>query len=431
MKKTIKIGLIGWGTVGGGLLKVLKNNGSLIEKRLGGRLEIKAIADRDITTPRSVAVDKKILTTNVEALLHDPEIDVIVELIGGKEPARTYILEAIKEGKHIVTANKALLAEYGEEIFEAACRNKVGVYFEASVGGGMPIVKLLREGLAANRIRTILGIINGTANYILSRMTSEGKDFQDVLLEAKRLGYAESDPAMDIEGTDSAHKLVILVSLAFGVKVNLNDIYVEGVKEITSADICYAKGINYSIKLLAIAKDIQGRIEVRVHPTLLPQDHPLASVNGVFNACFLTGDAVGNILVSGRGAGEMAAGSAVAADLIDLARRFLIGSPHQVPVFSCCPGDKKIKPMEETVCRYYLRFSVLDRPGVLASISSVLGEKDISITSVIQKERREGNIVPIVIMTHEAKEKNIREALQKIDQLPAIKSRTMLIRVEG
>ncbi|MCD5401302.1 homoserine dehydrogenase, partial [candidate division NPL-UPA2 bacterium] len=249
MKKTVKIGLVGWGTVGGGLLKVLKTNGPLIEERLGGRLEIKAIADKDITTPRSLEVDGKILTTDVESLLHDSEIDIIVELIGGKEPARTYILKAIEEGKHIVTANKALLAECGEEIFEAAGKNKVSVYFEGSVGGGMPLIKILKEGLVANRIQAILGIINGTANYILSRMTSEGKDFQEVVSEAKRLGYTESDPAMDIEGTDSAHKLTILASLAFGTIVKLGDIYVEGIKKITSADIRYAKEVGYSVKL--------------------------------------------------------------------------------------------------------------------------------------------------------------------------------------
>lgn len=431
MKKTVKIGLLGWGTVGGGLLQVLKNNSSLIEGRLGGRLEIKAIADKDITTPRSLEVDRKILTTCVESLLCDPEIDIIVELIGGKEPARTYILKAIKEGKHIVTANKALLAECGEEIFEAAGQSKVGIYFEGSVGGGMPIIKLLKEGLVANRIQAILGIINGTTNYILSRMTSEGKDFQGALSEAKRLGYAEADPVMDLEGTDSAHKLAILSSLAFGTTVRLADIYVEGIKELTSADIRYAKEVGYSIKLLAIAKENQGKIEVRVHPTLLPRDHLLASVNGVFNACFLTGDAVGNILIYGQGAGEMSTGSAVVADLVDLARHLLWGTPHRVPRPIHRSGVKKIKPMEETICRYYMRFSVLDRPGVLAGISSVLGEKNISIASVIQKERREGDIVPIVIMTHEAKEKNIQAALKEIDQLTVVKAKTRLIRVEN
>lgn len=431
MKKTVNVGLVGWGTVGGGLLKVLKTNGLLIEERLGGRLEIKTIVDKDISTPRSLKVDDKLLTTDVESLLHDPEIDIIVELIGGKEPARTYILQAIKEGKHIVTANKALLAECGEEIFAAARENKVSVCFEGSAGGGIPLIKILKEGLAANRIQSILGIINGTANYILSRMTSEGKDFQEVLSEAKRLGYAESDPAMDIEGTDSAHKLAILASLSFSAIVKLGDIYVEGIKEITPADIRYAKEVGCSIKLLAIAKESQGEIEVRVHPTLLPQDHLLASVNGVFNACFLTGDAVGDILAYGQGAGEMPTGSAVAADLVDLARHLLSGASHQTPVFACQPRVKKIKSMEETVCRYYMRFSTLDQPGVLAGISNVLGEKDISIASVIQKERREEDIVPIVMMTHEAKEKNIQLALQKINQLAMIKAKTMLIRVES
>ncbi len=431
MKKTVKIGLIGWGTVGGGLLRVLKTNAPLIEERLGGKLEIKAIADKDITTPRSVDVDKNVLTTEVATLFNDPEIDIIVELIGGKEPARTYILEAIKKGKHIVTANKALLAECGEEIFEAAGRNEVDVYFEGSVGGGMPIVKMLKEGLVANRIQAILAIINGTANYILSRMTSEGKDFQEVLSEAKRLGYAESDPAMDVEGIDSAHKLTILSSLSFGTRVKLSDVYVEGIKEITSADIHYAEEVGYVIKLLAIAKENQGEVEVRVHPTLLPHDHLLASVNGVFNACFLTGDAVGDILVYGRGAGEMATGSAVVADLVDLARNLLSESPRRVPMFTYRPGVKKVKPMEETVCRYYMRFSVLDRPRVLAGISNVLGKRDISIVSVIQKERREGDIVPIVIMTHEAKEKNIQLALREIDRLAVVKAKTMLIRVES
>ncbi len=429
--KTINIGLIGFGTVGVGLVKVLKSNASLIKERLKGELRIKAIADKDIVSPRSVEVDKRILTTDVKALLNDPEIDIIVELIGGNEPAKTYILEAIKGGKHVVTANKALLAEQGEEIFEAASRREVDVYFEGSVGGGMPIIKILKEGLVANRIKCILGVINGTANYILSRMSEEGSSFQEALSEAKRLGYAEADPAMDIEGIDSAHKLAILASIGFGTRVRLSDLYIEGIAGISARDIQYASEFGYSIKLLAVAKEIgDEEIEVRVHPTLLPQGHLLSSVSGIFNACYLRGDCIGEVLVYGQGAGQMPTASAVAADLVDLARNLLSGSPGRVPAISYS-SRKRIRPMEESQSKYYFRFSVVDQPGVLAEISGLLGQNDISIASVIQKERKEGDIVPIVMMTHEAKERAVRLALEKIDKLPAVKAKTMLIRVES
>ncbi len=430
--RTINIGLIGFGTVGVGLVKVLKSNASLIKERLKGELQIKAIADKDIVSPRSVEVDKRILTTDVEALLDDSEIDIIVELIGGDEPAKTYILEAIKKGKHVVTANKALLAEQGEEIFEAARRGGVDVYFEGSVGGGMPIIKILKEGLVANRIQCILGIINGTANYVLSRMSQEGSSFQEALSEAKRLGYAEADPAMDIEGIDSAHKLTILAPIGFGTRVRLSDLYVEGIAEITDRDIQYAREFGYSIKLLAIAKEVgDEEIEVRVHPTLLPQDHLLSSVSGIFNACYLRGDCIGEVLIYGQGAGQMPTASAVAADVVDLARNLLSRSPGRVPAISYWPSVKRIRPMEESQSKYYFRFSVVDQPRVLAEISGILGQNDISIASVIQKERRELDIVPIVMMTHEAKEMAVRLALKKIDELPVVKAKTMLIRVES
>ncbi|MCD5390399.1 homoserine dehydrogenase [candidate division NPL-UPA2 bacterium] len=431
MKRTINVGLVGFGTVGVGLVKVLKSNASVIKERLRGELQIKAIADKDIVSPRSVEVDRKILTTDVKALLNDPEIDIIVELIGGDEPAKTYILEAIKGGKHVVTANKALLAEHGEEIFEVARRGGVDVYFEGSVGGGMPIIKILKEGLVANRLHSILGIINGTANYILSRMSREGSSLQEALSEAKRLRYAEADPAMDTEGIDSAHKLAILASIGFGTKVRISDLYVEGIAGITARDIQYASQFGYSIKLLAIAKEVgDEEIEVRVHPTLLPQDHLLSSVSGIFNACYLRGDCIGEMLVYGQGAGQMPTASAVAADVVDLARNLLSGSPGRVPVIRYS-SSKRIRPMEESQSRYYFRFSVVDQPGVLAEISGILGQNDISIASVIQKERKEGDIVPIVMMTHEAKEKAIRLALKKVDNLPAVKAKTMLIRVES
>jgi homoserine dehydrogenase len=429
--KEIKIGLIGFGTVGAGVVKILGANAPLIAQRLGGKIRLHKIADIDLKRDRGVKVSKEILTTDAEAVLADPDIAICVELVGGIEPARTFILKAMKQGKHVVTANKALLAQHGGELFAAAQVNGVRIGFEASVGGGIPIIRSLREGLVANRIISIFGILNGTSNYILTRMTQEGKGFSEILKDAQRLGYAEADPILDVEGIDAAHKLAILAMLAFGVRVDLNNIFVEGIAHITPLDIQYSSEFGYRIKLLAIGKGDDGRVELRVHPTMLPAHHLLSTVEGVYNAIYLSGDAVGPTMFYGQGAGSLPTGSAVVSDLVDLSGDIIHGvkgGDSLAPFWSSEGG--MIKAMAEVVTPYYLRFTAVDRPGVLSRIAGVLGDHEISIASVIQKGRRVKGAVPIVMMTHEAVEKNIQQALQAIDGLDIIQAKTTLIRVE-
>jgi len=429
----IYIGLIGFGTVGTGVVKILQEKAKLLEERLGFSLILKRIADLDITRDRGIKVSPAILTTNVAEVIEDPEISIIVELIGGLEPARTFILQAMAKGKHIVTANKALLAVHGLEIFKAAEEYGVDLGFEGSVGGGIPIIRALKEGLVANKIQVIFGILNGTSNYILSEMTARNQKFEEVLKKAQELGYAEADPTLDIQGIDTAHKLSILIALAYGVQVKLEDIYTEGITSIAPMDVEYAKELGYHIKLLAIAKSDGGPIEARVHPTLLPADHLLSTVSGPFNAIFVKGDAVGSTLFYGPGAGMMPTASAVVSDLVDLSRNLRLGVNRRVPLLSyqrpyLKEGD--IKSIENVSCPYYLRFTVVDRPGVLSRISGILGDLDISIASVIQKGRRAEKAVPIYIVTHEAREKNMQKALQVIDRLPIIVDKTVYMRIE-
>ncbi len=424
--KKINIGLIGFGTVGSSVVKILKERKELIKRKLGAELVIKRIVDKDISTPRKVKVPAKILTKRINDVLNDPEIDIVIELIGDSPVAEKIIMGAIKRGKPIVTANKALLAKKGRRIFKEAERKGVEIYFEASVGGGIPIIKALREGLAANRISSLFGIINGTANYILSGMSHYGSSFKEALRDARAKGYAERDPSLDVEGIDSAHKLTILSTLAFEGFVDLKDIYREGITKITSQDIQYAKEFGYVVKLLAIAKESNGSLEARVHPTMIPQEHLLAAVDGAYNAIYVRGDLIGRSMFYGRGAGGFPAASAVVADIMDLVKsggRFLSSN------FS--KGPLKIKNMGEVETRYYIHFTTVDRPGVLASISGILAKHRISIASVIQKERREKGKVPIVMMTHEAKESSIQKALREIDRLKVVKAKSMLIRVEG
>jgi homoserine dehydrogenase len=369
----------------------------------------------------------------VGAIMEDPEIAIVVELIGGLEPARSFLLQAIAKGKHIVTANKALLAVHGAEIFKAAEEAGVDIGFEGSVGGGIPIIRALKEGLVANHIRVIFGILNGTSNYILSEMTHQGLKFQEVLQRAQELGYAEADPTLDVEGIDAAHKLSILISLAYGVRVGMQDIYTEGISSLTPLDIEHARELGYHIKLLAIAKSDGGPIQARVHPTLLPAEHLLSTVSGPFNAIFVKGDAVGSTLFYGAGAGMMPTGSAVVSDLIDLCRNIRLGVSRRVPLLSYQREhlqDVEIKPIHDISSTYYLRFTVVDRPGVLSRISGILGNLDISIASVIQKGRRAEKAVPIYVLTHEAREKNMQKALQEIDRLPTTVDKTVLIRIE-
>jgi len=431
--KGINVGLIGWGTVGSGVIKILQENGPLIEKRLGSKIVLKRVADIDLESERAVKVNRKVLTNRAEELIGDPEIDVVLELIGGVEPARSYILEAFKRGKHVVTANKALLATHLDELCRVAQRYNVDLNFEASVGGGIPIIRALKEGFVAERIEAIFGILNGTSNYILSTMSNEGGEFTAVLHQAQAKGYAEMDPTLDIEGIDAAHKLAILIKLAFGAKVSFEDIFIEGISDITPLDIEFGREFGYTIKLLAIAKAEGETIEARVHSTMLPSDHFLSTVDGVFNAIFLKGNAVGETLFLGRGAGMMATGSAVMSDLIELSRNILKGTGRRVPTLSFqekCIKEMKVKDIEDIARPYYMRFSAMDRPGVLSKISGVLGENEISIASVIQKGRGVSGAVPVVMMTHEARERNVRRALREIDKMDVILDRTMLIRVE-
>lgn len=431
--REIKIGILGFGTVGTGLIKILFQNQTSIEEKLGARIVIKKIADIDIERNRGINIPREILTTNCMEVIDDPEIDIVVELIGGYEPARTYIIESISRGKNVVTANKALLATKGLEIFNLAYKKGVDVGFEGSVGGGIPIIKAVKEGLVANNILSIYGIINGTANYILSKMAHEGGKFKDVLRKAQEKGYAEADPTLDVEGIDSAHKLAILVSLCFGTRISLEDIYTEGISHISPLDIKFAKEFGYSIKLLAIAKMEGNSISTRVHPTMLPQNHPLSTVDGVFNAIAIHGDAVGPTIFYGRGAGMMPTGSAVMSDIIDISRNIIHKSQQRVPPLGYQWNrmkEIKIKPIEELEARYYLRFSVIDRPGVLSKISGILGDNNISIASVIQKGRQIEGAVPVVMITHEAKERNIRKALELINNLSVVLDKTILIRIE-
>jgi homoserine dehydrogenase len=433
--REIKVGLIGFGTVGAGVAKILQKNSSPIEKRLGAKIKLKRVADIDLKTDRGVKLKLGVLTRSPEDVIDDPEIDIVIELVGGIEPAKTFILKAIRNQKHIITANKALLALHGDEIFREAHRFGVDVNFEASVGGGIPLIRSIKEGLVANRIESIFGILNGTSNYILSKMTDEGRKFDEVLKEAQRRGYAEADPSYDIEGIDAAHKLSILIRLAFGTPIRFEEIFIGGITEITPLDIQFGREFGYRIKLLAIAKNDQGKIEARVHPTLIPEEHLLSTVEGVFNAIYIKGDAIGPTLFYGQGAGQMPTGSAVVSDLVELGRNILIQAKgHRVPPLSFQESAIEkisLKKMEDVVMPFYIRFSALDRPGVLSKISGILGKNDISIASVIQKGRRIKGAVPVVMMTHEAKEKNVHRALKKIDQLGMILGKTVFIRVEN
>ena len=434
MKNKINVGIIGFGTIGAGTAKILINNAEIIKRRLGAPVVLKRIADLDIKKDRGIKLEKGVLIEKAEDILNDPDIDIVIELIGGYEPAKKFILKAIENGKNVVTANKALLAVHGEEIYKAASAKNVDIGFEGSVGGGIPIIRVLKEGLAANNILSIYGIINGTSNYILSKMTNEGKAFLDVLSEAQRLGYAEADPTFDIEGIDSAHKLAILTTLAFGTPVKFDNIYTEGITKVTPLDIEYAKEFGYKIKLLAISKMDNGEIEVRVHPTMVPNEYLISTVEGVFNAIYISGDAVGDTMFYGRGAGDMPTGSAVVSDIIEIARDIINNSKGRVPSAAFQLNERKalkIKKMDDIVCPFYLRFMAMDNPGVLSKISGVLGEHNISIASMIQKGRKEGGAVSVVMMTHVAKEKDVQDALSEIDKMSFISAKTAFIRVEG
>jgi homoserine dehydrogenase len=436
--KEVRLGLLGLGTVGAGVVKLLDAQRATLEERAGCRLALGAVADLDVTRPREgLDLARLPMTTDAGRVLDDPAIDVVIELVGGLEPARSFILKALAAGKHVVTANKALLAHHGAELYDEARRRGVTLAFEAAVAGGIPLIRAVKEGLVANRILSLFGIVNGTSNYILSKMTDEGLDFSSVLKEAQAQGYAEADPTLDIEGLDSAHKLQILVTLAFRTSIELKDIHTEGITRVTQADIAYARELGYRIKLLAIAKaggdgpDGQG-VEVRVHPTMIPARAPLAAVSGVFNAVFITGDAVGDLMFYGRGAGQLPTASAVWSDALEIARRIAHGIPAlglELPAVGV--GALPLRSIDTVRCSYYLRVMAQDKPGVLSRVAGILGQHDISIASVLQKERAVREAVPIVMMTHEARESDMRRALAAIDKLRDVAAPTTMIRVEG
>jgi homoserine dehydrogenase len=434
--RRVGFGLLGLGTVGGGVVKLLESQRATLEERAGCHLELAGIADLDTETPREgidlQGLKKRGVFKSVDDIVRDPGVAVVVELIGGLEPARTFILKALAAGKHVVTANKALLAHHGAELYAEARRRRVTLAFEAAVAGGIPLIRAVKDGLVANRILSVFGIVNGTCNYILTKMTDERLDFGMVLKEAQAQGYAEADPTFDIEGNDSAHKLQILVTLAFRTFVDLKHIHTEGIARVTAQDIEYASELGYRIKLLAIAKAAPTGVEVRVHPTMIPATSPLAAVSGVFNAVFITGDAVGDLMFYGRGAGQLPTASAVWSDILEIATRVA----HDIPATglelpSAAPNALPVQPMDDVRTCYYLRVMAQDRPGVLSRVTGVLGENDISIASMIQKGRGGREAVPVVMMTHEAREKDMRRALAAIDRLGDVASATTMIRVEG
>ena len=431
--KPIRVGLLGLGTVGAGVVRVLQSHREELEEKIGAPVVLSAVVDSDCSNPRKgITLSEIPLSSDPARVLDDPSIDIVVELIGGLEPARGFIVRALANGKHVVTANKALLATHGEELYSEARKRERMLAFEAAVAGGIPLIRSVKEGLAANRITSLYGIVNGTSNYILSRMTDEGQEFGRVLAEAQAKGYAEADPTYDVEGIDSAHKLQILAMLAFRTSVNLKDIYVEGISRITPQDIALAREMGFRIKLLAVAKATEGQLELRVHPTMIPETSPMSAVSGVFNAVFLSGDVVNDLMFYGRGAGQMPTASSVWADIVEIARRIAAGHaavPQDLPVMGRKP--LVLKPMEDVMSAYYLYVSALDQPAVLAQVAGILGKHEISIASVIQKIRQHAKAVPVVMMTHEAREGSMQEALREIDALRVIVDPTRMIRVEA
>jgi homoserine dehydrogenase len=435
--RTISVGLLGLGNVGSGVVKLLADNADAIRQRLGGAsVAIRRIAVREAEKPRLVDVPATLITTDPQAVIADPEIDVILELIGGEEPARTYVLDAIARGKHIVTANKALLAAHGEELFAAAEQRGVDLYYEASVGGGVPIIRALREGLASDRVQELVAIVNGTSNFLLTTMTDEARPFDEILKEAQDKGYAEADPSLDVDGWDAAHKLCVLVPLCFGTRIRVDQVLVDGLRAIEPVDFKYAERFGYVIKPLVIAKDHGDSVEARVHPTLIPRRFMLSSVNGVYNAVYVSSYALGNSMYYGRGAGMMPTAVAVVSDTIEVSRDLLArsagGAPLQAARRMNDTRPRRIRDPGELQSRYYLRFAVVDKPGVLAQLAGMLGEHEISISEVVQEgQRHEGEPVTVVVTTHLALEKNVQAALSIIDRLPTVRAKTRLLRIFG
>ena len=426
--------LLGYGTVGTGVYRLLVEKRQEIQRRIGVDVGIKWVFDRGFRRTKEFPLPEGVMTRDPEVIFNDPDVDCVIELIGGLEPAKSYILRAIRAKKHVVTANKAVLSHAGPEIWTSAYENLVAIGFEASVGGGIPVIKTVRESLVANDVSSIVGIMNGTSNYILSKMTKEGSEYAHTLEDAQRLGYAEADPTFDVEGFDAAHKLTILAMLTFGQPFSSEDVYTEGITQITPLDIEFAREFGYRIKLLAIGDKGPQGVMLRVHPTMVPETHLLAQVDGAYNAFYFVGDEVGKLILFGMGAGQGPTASAVVADIVDIARMTRERATTSMPFAPNFTLDKSATtipkiPVTSLVSRYYFRISALDRPGVLAKIGGVLGEHDISIESVVQKGRGKKDAVPIVMLTHEALEQNVRSALSIIDSLEITMDKTVVIRL--
>ncbi|MDX1488056.1 MAG: homoserine dehydrogenase [Acidiferrobacterales bacterium] len=432
--RPVRIGILGLGTVGCGTVKVLARNGEEIARRAGRSIHVVQASVRDLEKDRGCATSGIVLTRDAGEIVSNPQIDIVVELIGGYTPARELVLQAIAAGKHIVTANKALIAVHGNEIFKAAREQGVMVAFEAAVAGGIPIIKAIREGLAGNRIEWLVGIINGTGNYILTEMSEGGRSFDAILADAQRLGYAENDPTLDVEGIDAAHKLTILASIAFGIPLQFEKAYTEGITQVTPADVRYAQELGYRIKHLGIARRSNSSVELRVHPTLIPRRQLIANVEGVMNAVLVKGDAIGPTLYYGAGAGAEPTASAVVADLVDVVRTLTTDPNNRVPHLAFQPdalSDLQILPMEEVQTSYYLRMQARDRPGVLAEIAQILATHGISIEAVVQKEPAEGqDVVPLIMLIHRVMEKHMNAALGQIENLDGIEGKVTRLRME-
>jgi homoserine dehydrogenase len=430
--RPVRIGLLGCGTVGEGVVRLIRGNAAMFERKLGAPVVLVGVADRSLKPDPALGLDARLITRDSAGLVVRDDVDIVVELFGGHQPARELILKALAAGKDVVTANKALLAEDGDAIFRAAAKAGRVIGFEASVGGGVPIIRTLREALAGDRNRAVYGIVNGTCNSILTMMTERGSDFTEALAQAQRDGLAEADPTLDIEGHDAAHKLCLLVTLAFGVRLKPAQVYTEGISGIASSDINYARELGFTIKLLAIAKDDDG-IEARVHPTMIPSRHLLAGVSGAFNAIYVNSEALGPSMYFGQGAGQMPTATAVMADILEIARHRLAegsGVAHPLGYPAATVPPARVKPMDDVLCEYYLRFMARDRPGVLGNIASILGRNEISIASVIQQERGVETTVPVIMRTHEARERNLKRALASIRRLRVVQGAPAFIRIE-
>ncbi|MDD4737527.1 MAG: homoserine dehydrogenase [Kiritimatiellae bacterium] len=428
--KNYKIGLLGFGTIGAGVVEGIERNGALIASRTDIQLSLNMLSDLDLDTDRGVTVERERMTTDSLKVIESPDTDIVVELIGGTGIARELILRALSLGKPVVTANKALLAEHGEEIYRTAHENNTDVFYEGSVGGGIPVIRALREGLVANEIERIYGILNGTCNYILTSMEQDGVPFDQVLAEAQAEGFAEANPGLDIDGIDTSHKAVILAALAYGKQVPLSMVTIRGIRGLEITDIQYAAELGYRIKLLAVLKHEDGEVEIGVYPALVPLDHLLASVNGVFNAVMVSGDVVGDTLYYGRGAGRKPTASAVLGDIVDAARNLAFSSPRRVPAFTEHTHYERVRPHEDIRTRYYLRVSLLDKPGMIARVAGILGAQEISIASIIQKECDLGCHAPVIILTHTAQERQFQAALEQIDALKEVDRPTVRLRIE-